>query len=532
MPNNSGWQRIAVLLMVLCIALGALAFRMKQLDLRPFHLDEGVQAVKTGELYDSGHYRYDPAEFHGPSLYYLTVPFLKLSGATSFAETHDEDFRQVPVYCGVAIILALLLLRSDLGGIATLTAACLIAVSPAMVFYSRYYIQEMLLVLFAALALGALWRYDCTRSKRWAALFGLAIGLMYATKETSVIFCGGMAVAYGVMILRRRFQAGRSLWEIPCLLGNLWLVIGIAALVAGLFFTSFLDHPRGLLDSVLAYRQYLVRSGGDGSAALHQQPWYYYLKLLAYTKDAAGPWWSEGLILALAAVGLTASLRQRLPAAIHPDLALFLAIYALLMTVAFAMIPYKTPWNLLGFHHGLILLAGIGAAAVVNWFPKWPWKLACGLLLAAGIGQLAAQSGRTNFRFCADPRNPYVYAHSVPDVVRLAQRIDEVSALTPEGRTLRIHFITADYWPMPYYLRAFNQIGYWEKIPASPDAPILVVNADLQEQLDPLLRDSYHTAFYGLRRDVLLVLYIRQDLWDRYLEMKNGRSEISPGNSK
>jgi hypothetical protein len=120
----------------------------------------------------------------------------------------------------------------------------------------------------------------------------------------------------------------------------------------------------------------------------------------------------------------------------------------------------------------------------------------------------------------------------VPDVVRLAQRIDEVSALTPEGRTLRIHFITADYWPMPYYLRAFNQIGYWEKIPASPDAPILVVNADLQEQLDPVLRDSYHTAFYGLRRDVLLVLYIRQDLWDRYLEMKNGRSEISPGNSK
>ena len=67
--------------LVLLIAAGALAFRLHRLDLRPFHVDEAVQAVKAGELYDSGQYRYDPLEFHGPSLYYLTLPVLKLSGA-------------------------------------------------------------------------------------------------------------------------------------------------------------------------------------------------------------------------------------------------------------------------------------------------------------------------------------------------------------------------------------------------------------------------------------------------------------------
>jgi uncharacterized protein (TIGR03663 family) len=520
------WRGVIAILMVVLIAAGALAFRMKELERRPFHLDEGVQAVKAGQLFDSGHYRYDPVEFHGPCLYYFTLPVLKLNGAKSFAEAKDADFRLVPVLSGVGVILLLLLLHRGLGTMALLTAAGLLAVSPAMVFYSRYYIQEMMLVMFAALALGALWRFDRSRRWGWTVLLGLAIGLMYAAKETSVICFGAMGAAYGWLILRRRFRAGQALWKLPrrtCLM--LLLAGGVAALVAGLFYSSFLEHPRGPLDSLLAYRHYFSRSGGDGSAAMHQQPWYYYLKMLAYTKDAPGPWWSEGLILALAAVGLVASLRGRLPAIIHPELALFLAIYTLCMTVTYAMIPYKTPWNMLGFLHGLILMAGIGAGVIFHGLPWRTSRAAWVLLLLAGTWQLAGQAARANFRFCADQRNPYVYAHSAPDVVRLAQRIEEIAALHPDGRSMRIHFITPDYWPMPYYLRKFDQIGYWSEVPANPDAPVMVVSADLQERLEPQLRDAYHAAFYGLRPDVLLLLYVRQDLWDRYLEMKSDKSE-------
>lgn len=508
------------------IAIGALVFRLQHLELRPFHPDEGVQAVKAGQLYDTGHYRYDPSEFHGPSLYYLSMPLLKLGGARTFAGTSDADFRRLPVLCGAGLILLLLVMRRDLGSVATLTAAALLAVSPAMVFYSRYYIQEMPLVMFASLALTALWRFDRTRRLRWAFLLGAALGLMYATKETSILYGGAMMAAYGWLVLRRRISAGRPVWSVsrPSRLA-LMLVAGSAAVVAGVFFSSFLEHPRGLLDSLLAFRQYIDRSGGDGSAAIHRQPWYYYLMLLGYTKIAPGPWWSEGLILGLAVIGLIATLRGRLPAAIHPELAVLVAVYTLCLTGMYALIPYKTPWNLLGFLHGLILLAGIGASAVFHRLPRWPWRAGWLLVLLGSTTQLAAQALRANSRFCADPRNPYVYAHSVPDVVRLARRIDEMAALHPDGRSLRVHFITPDYWPLPYYLRNFDHIGYWSEIPAVPDAPLLVVGAELQERLEPLLHDSYHTVFYGLRPDVLLVLYVRQDLWARYLETKSGPSE-------
>ena len=67
--------------LVLLIAACALVFRCQQLERRPFHSDEAVQAVKAGELYDRGQYLYNPHEFHGPSLYYFTLPVLKLSGA-------------------------------------------------------------------------------------------------------------------------------------------------------------------------------------------------------------------------------------------------------------------------------------------------------------------------------------------------------------------------------------------------------------------------------------------------------------------
>ena len=517
-PRRGGRWQCAGVALVLLIAAGALVFRGLSLDRRPFHGDEAVQAVKAGELYDSGQYHYDPHEFHGPVLYDVSLPVLKLGGAKCFADARDADFRRVPALFGAGLILLLLPLRRDLGIVAMVTAALLLAVSPAMVFYSRYYIQEMLLVFFAALALCALWRYHRAPGTRPAILLGLAAGLMYATKETSVIYGGAMAAACGCTILRRRLRDGQPPGQpYRARIGHFLLVLGVAATVAVLFYSSFFANPRGPLDSLLAFRDYVGRSGGDGSAATHQQPWHYYLQMLAYFKDAPGPWWSEGLILALAAVGIITSVRGRGPAAINRDLAFFLAVYTLCMTAAYSMIPYKTPWNMLGFLHGLILMAGIGASAVFHRLPHIPARTVFAGLFLLGAVQLAGQAVRANFRFCADPRNPYVYAHSVPDVVRLARRITELAALHPDGSSMRVHFITPEYWPLPYYLRKFPHVGYWNEIPVAPDAPVIVANADLQETLEPLLRDRYHTEFFGLRTDVLLVLNIQQDLWDRYL---------------
>ena len=180
---------------LLLAATVALVLRAPQLDVRPLHNDEAVNATKLAALWEKGNYTYDPDEFHGPSLHYASLPFLWLSGVRDSDQITDSTLRLAPIAFGVGLILLLALLADGLGRTAATWAALFTAISPAMVFYSRYFIHETLLVFFTALVLGAGWRYAQTRRLGWALLGGAALGLMYATKETFVIAVAAIPLA-------------------------------------------------------------------------------------------------------------------------------------------------------------------------------------------------------------------------------------------------------------------------------------------------------------------------------------------------
>ncbi|MGZ5498675.1 MAG: hypothetical protein ACXWHI_08130, partial [Candidatus Aminicenantales bacterium] len=143
----------------LCAVLGALAFRVARLDLRPMHADEANQAVKFGDLLERGEYRFDPQDHHGPTLYYLTLPAAWAARAATLAELDERVLRLVPALFGAALLLVLLLFSGGLAREAALAAATLAAVSPALTYFSRFYIQETLLVFFLAALFGSGWRY-------------------------------------------------------------------------------------------------------------------------------------------------------------------------------------------------------------------------------------------------------------------------------------------------------------------------------------------------------------------------------------
>jgi uncharacterized protein (TIGR03663 family) len=178
----------------------ALALRLPQLDLRPMHNDEGVNAMRFRTLWVDNDYRYDPNEFHGPTLEYATTLSAWLSGSRDFDQFGEATYRLVTVAFGAGLILLLLLLADGLGKAEVMWAGLLTAISPAMVFYSRYYIHEMLLVFFTALTLVAAWRYVKTKTVGWALLSGAGLGLMFATKETFVFAMFSMVAAVACAI--------------------------------------------------------------------------------------------------------------------------------------------------------------------------------------------------------------------------------------------------------------------------------------------------------------------------------------------
>src|SRR5438067_5782054 len=121
------------------LALGvALLLRLPNLGARPMHGDEAVHAFKFAELRERGVYRYDPNEYHGPTLYYAALPVVLLDSRHSFADTTEADYRLATALIGAALIPLFCLLRDGLGRRATLAAALFGAITPAFVFYSRY----------------------------------------------------------------------------------------------------------------------------------------------------------------------------------------------------------------------------------------------------------------------------------------------------------------------------------------------------------------------------------------------------------
>jgi len=503
---------LAPSIVLLAIAI-ALFFRWPHLSDRPMHGDEANHAVKAGILLESGQYQYDPSDFHGPTIYYFALPVAWLTGASTLADTSETTFRIVTVAFGVALVAALLLIADGLGPWPVAVAAILTAVSPAMVFYSRYYIQEIVLVFFTFAVIASVWRYSRSPRLGWLLLAGICIGVMQATKETSVLAYAAMIAGLAALALTRSrdsrtpFFASVKAWHIAA--------AAIAALaVCSIFITGFFTNPRALPDVALTYLSYFKRADGAG---LHDHPWYYYLHTLLYAKLGPGPWWSEALIVILAAIGITAAaVKESIPGA-NIQFVRFLAVYTVVLTALYSLIPYKTPWCMLGFLHGMILMAGIGTIVLLQALKWRPLQAAAIAALALGLLQLAGQTRLANGRYQADTRNPYVYAHTSTDLLRLANRFEQLAAVSPQRHNTLIKVMTPDYWPLPWYLRKFTRVGYWNAPTPDPDAPIIVTSTDLEPKLKPLLHGHYQTEHYGLRPEVLITVFIQQDLWQSFL---------------
>jgi predicted membrane-bound mannosyltransferase len=164
----------------------------------------------------------------------------------------------------------------------------------------------------------------------------------------------------------------------------------------------------------------------------------------------------------------------------------------------------------------MILLAGVGAAVII-YAARFQWaKLAATILLLAAAGQLAAQAWQAAIPFAADRRNPYVYAQTSEGILDLIETVKALSNTSPAGRHLRINVIApgGEYWPLPWYLRDFDQVGWWDKLPEDPFAPVMIVSANLkiQERESHPMREVFE-----LRPGVFLKLYVESELWQNYV---------------
>ncbi len=487
---------------------------------RPFHLDEAVQGRKLGKLLDDGVYQYNPKDLHGPGLIYSTMPLAWLRGEMSGATLTDFTLRATPAIYGVALLGLLWFWRSELGVGALLGGGVLFALSPIMVYYSRYYIMEIPMVFWITVAMLAAWRYHQRPSYGMAILFGVAGGITHATKETGAISFFTMAVATVVVLWWHREKVlteGRH-WK------HLGASVGCGLFVSMLMFSVCFREPQAIVDSIRTYFLYFERAEGSG----HEKPWPYYFRLLAFNRQPeGGPFWTEGLTLAFGAIGLVVSVT---PAVKRLGNALFwrwIALYTVLTAAIYSAIPYKTPWSMLCWVFTLMLLAGLGLAFLVsmrrNYFVVPVLALA---LFAMGLGNLWKQVENSLTRFRADYRNPFVYAHTPAKLIDLVRNVHDMATVHPKGKAMRIAICDPDVgWPLPWYFRAFPNVGLARTLPSDPqvlqEQDVIVIAPAFDAALMKAVEGTHRfETMYGIRDDLKVYNYVESALYERFLDSR------------
>lgn len=495
-PNNppatgdaplSRWARWSIFLL---IALMGLALRLPQLSVRPMHTDEAVNSYIVGQLLAGESFTYDPHDRHGPALSALALPLARIQGAKTFSDLTETELRLTSVLAGTATILLFGAAVEVFRLTPCMIAALLFAGAALPVYYDRYFIHES---LFGAATFGLIlsgWRAVKSKSTADVALAAACAAVMLASKETALLHFFALAAAAFVFRFWNLHKGtfGSSVRLKTALAAGLTFLLVTVAL-----FTWFGRNWKSLAELLHSIPDFLVRAGGEG----HQKPFWYYAQLLA-----GG--WSGAMLLALAGIGFFTAVAKR---DVSPYG--FLAYYAFFVTTIYSLIPYKTPWLALN----LWLLVALFAARAVESL----WRILVNHLTVRAavpafciLGALAAVliAHDTRKRVFVDPAgetNPYAYAHTSEDLMGLPAEIEQL-ARENAMKAPRIAVIATDPWPLPWYLRHFSQVGFWQPGQQPTEADFYITSTEAAEPYEDRLR-NFRPEFFGARPGVLILLW-------------------------
>jgi uncharacterized protein (TIGR03663 family) len=496
------------------IIIIALILRLPLLSERPMHGDEAVNAIKYSQLLETGVFEYDPTEYHGPTLYYLTLPASWISGQDSLRQLSEKSLRIIPVIFGLGLILILFIIRPQFGWQIPLIAALITAISPAFVFFSRYYIHEMLFVFFCYLFLLSAYRYILSNSYKWLISCGVSLALLISTKETWSILLLSMFLASVILIMRSN-ERRNQLWSFlrTRSLKHIVLFSAIVFLTIISLYTSFFTYSEGLKNSLSAFSVYIERAGNN---EFHIHPWHKYFQWLIFWEGESGSILGEGIVAFFSIFGIFSILSNKYGIQKNKTFLNFILLFVLITTFMYSVIPYKTPWNLLTFWFGFILLSSIGVLFIFNHLKKKMYQGIFVLFCILMSGYLGWQSYQLNYKQSSDVRNPYVYAHPGTDVFKITNKLEQLATMNKDGYQIHVEIIAenSDYWPLPWYLRKFEKLGWWDRVNFERDsAPIIISQAEL---IDDLIRKLYEYPPPGQRH-----LYL--PLFDEYTELRPGK---------
>ncbi|MCC7353984.1 MAG: glycosyltransferase family 39 protein [Anaerolineae bacterium] len=167
------------------IVLVAAAIRFVQLGPRPLSLAEASDAWKAWQLVQDGA---ATGATSSPLVFALNLWTFDIFGATDFLA------RLWPALAGALLPLLAYPLRARLGRGGALVSATLLALSPHLIFFSRYLSGDSIVAFASLLLLVSLVRYHDDREMGWYVLGAVSLGLLLTSGASAYLALVGLGL--------------------------------------------------------------------------------------------------------------------------------------------------------------------------------------------------------------------------------------------------------------------------------------------------------------------------------------------------
>ena len=171
----------AFIIAFVLILLFAGLLRYYELDIKPYHHDESVHAHFSYRLFADGYYEgYNPT-WHGPFQFYASTVVFHIFGDS------DWSGRFLPALFGTLLVLLPLFLRKYIGDAGALFSSFLLALSPAFLYYSRFFRNDIYIAFFSLGMLICVFLYLETKKLLPLCIGALFLALSLAAKENTYL---------------------------------------------------------------------------------------------------------------------------------------------------------------------------------------------------------------------------------------------------------------------------------------------------------------------------------------------------------
>ena len=487
----------------IALVAGALLLRLVALGARPPHHDEAIHCDFAYNLLHSGIYRYDPT-YHGPLLYFILAPLLGLLGETTGVA------RLYPALAGAAFAGLPFLLRRRIGAGAAWWTGLLLAISPNLVYYSRFARSDVPVELFTAGALTALLlvRTRGWRTIRWvgalAAAHVTSLETFYVTMPLLGVASAAVAIRNGVWaslhrtlewLERYRFALGATL---------AWFV---ATTIAA--YTVLFTHPEDWAYPVKAitywwHQHEVQRVGGPWNFHLVRLAAYEFLPIAAalawLIRRAGRAGWRRLLDSTTLGEFFLRLLRLVWSVLLAPRLRrieLFCLAWGIAAVAMYAYLGEKTPWLVVHQIVPFLPLAGAQLARTFSSRGRW-WSRG---LAAAGLAATAWSTVASNYLYptisTSDPHHAelLVFVQTTPEEQDLARRGLALAKVPRNGPVAAVY--GEGSWPLSWQWKKLNV--WWAEPEPGMRPAFVVCDPDQEVAVRRRLGVGYHVEEIPLR---------------------------------